>query len=376
MKKTLLASAVIGMLAAPAWAQSEATLYGTLDVGYGVGNQGIYEGAATGNGKFQQWGGSKATSVWGLKGSEDLGNGLKAYFQLESEINPEDGASEGFNRAAFVGLAGNFGAIQAGRQSTVASNIMSEFDVSGAPALTSSLGNAGVSGDAQRFADGTYDHADSVIAYVSPEFSGFSFQAAVILKNDDAFGLDGMHTSNDIWGNPLYASAKTIYTIGAMYSYGDFTIGAVYESKPASMPGTDISASWGIGAKYDFGSFLVSASYFDNHLKNDGRGFSLGIAAPISNTAFTVGAQVAYNMKAYSGTETKYAWIPSGSTWVPYAYDTDREVKPLAWELFATYDLSKRTQLYVQYGGTNNDAETFNAAERKYSASIGMIHNF
>lgn len=343
MKKTGIALAACAVLSAPAWAQSAVTLYGTLDVGYGVGNQGIYEGESTGEGKFQQWGNARSTSVWGLQGKEDLGNGLSAYFQLESEISPEDGATDGFNRAAYVGLSGGFGSVQAGRQSTVSSNIMSEFDVSGAPGLTSSLGNAGVSGDAQRFGKETYDHADSVIAYMSPEWSGFSFQGAVILKNDDVFDAGD--------------DAKNIYTVGALYNYGGLTVGAVFESKPFDRSGVDISSSWGLGAKYDFGSFLISGSYFDNHLKSDGRGFSLGVSAPIPNSAFTVGAQIAYNTKAYS----------------PASGD---EIKPLAWELFSTYDLSKRTQLYVQYGGIDNDAKDFNEAERKYSASFGLIHNF
>lgn len=356
MKKSVIALSIFSMFTSVAIAQSSATLYGVLDVGYGLGNQGIYEGSTTGKGKFQQWGNSKVTSVWGLKGAEDLGNGMKVYFQLESEIDPENGDSGSFGEAAFVGVSGNFGAIQVGRQSTVSSNIMSEFDVSGAPTLTSSLGNAGISGDAQRFADDTYSHADSVIAYVSPEWSGFSFQAAVILKNDDVFAAG--------------ADAKNLYTLGALYNIGGLTLGATFESKPMS----GVSASWGLGAKYDFGSFVVAASYFDNHRKEDGRGFSLGVSVPIG--AFEFGAQIAYNSDAINGVKPHYGWVPNGSSWEVYTVDIDNKIKPFAWELFATYDLSKRTQLYAQYGGINNDAKQYNSAERKYSASIGIIHRF
>lgn len=324
-----------------AFGQSSATLYGKLDVGYGVGNGGIYEGNEGLDSKFQQWGNSRSTSVWGLRGSEDLGNGLNVYFNLESEINPENGEHGDtlFSQASYVGIGGAFGSIQAGRQTTISSNIMGEFDVSGAPGLTSSLGNAGVSGDAQRFNDGTYDRLDSMLLYVSPDFSGFQLQAALTLKNDDILGLG--------------ADGKNLYSVGAQYTYAGLTIGAVYESKPVDMK--DVSSSWGIGAKYDFGTFLISASYFDNHVKDDGRGFALGVSAPIG--AFEVGAQIAYNTKAYSQT------------------DGDK-IKPLAWELFTTYDLSRRTQLYVQYGGMNNDAKEYNLASRKYSASFGIIHSF
>lgn len=381
MKKSLIALAVLGTFAGAAAAQSTATLYGKIDVGYGVSNNGAYELGGPHESKFQQFGNANSTSRWGLKGSEDLGNGLKAYFNLEQGFNPESGADKGgFDRAAFVGIAGNFGAIQAGRQTHVINNVLGQFDLSGSPNVTSALGNAGISAISQNANGGglgTYSRVSSAIAYVSPNFSGFSFQGAVVLKNDDIFGLDGVATGvTDIWGNPRLIENKTIYTVGAQYNYGGFTIGAAYESKPADVPGVDISASWGIGAKYDFGSFVVSGGYFDNHFKSDGKGFYLGVKAPIG--AFTVGAQIAYNTKAYNGTETNYVWFPNASTssWNLYSYSGDREVKPLAWELFAYYNLSKRTQLYLQYGGINNDAEEYLGASRKYSANFGLIHNF
>lgn len=370
MKKTALVCAIFAACTSNAWAQSNVNLYGLIDVGYGIGNGGIYEGSEGRDSKFQQWGNSRSTSVWGLTGSEDLGNGNKVYFRLEQEFDPESGSDEGgFNRAAYIGLEGRFGSIQAGRQSTISSNIMGEFDVSGAPGLTSSLGNAGVSGDSQRFGDDTYDHANSMLTYISPEFCGFQVQAGVILKNDDAFDL-GSRTKN-------------IYSIGALYNYNNLTLGAVFESKPVSgTSGNRISSSWGLGAKYDFGSFLISGSYFDNHLKNDGRGFSLGVAVPVN--AFEFGAQVAYNMKAYKGSETHYGWILTpGATnpfdpasYSPFDYEVDKKVKPLAWELYALYNMSKRTQMYVQYGGMDSDAKAFNEASRKYSASLGIIHSF
>lgn len=360
MKKTLIALAVLGSFAGAAAAQSSATLYGKLDVGYGVGNGGTYEGLKGRDSKFQQWGNSRTTSRWGLKGEEDLGNGLTVYFNLESKIDPENGStgSKLFDRAAIVGIKGSFGAIQAGRQTTVVNNVLGQFDLSGSPNLTSALGNAGLSAISQRFGGSTYARVDSALAYISPNFSGFSFQAAVVLKNDLINGPD----------------SKTLYTIGAQYTIGGFKIGAAFESKPVDMAG--VSSSWGIGAKYDFGSFVISGGYFDNHLKADGRGFYLGAMAPIG--AFEVGAQVAYNTRASNGTKTNWTWIPdfNTGTMVLVPYQADDRIKPLAWELFANYKLSNRTSLYAQYGGLNGKAETFQGADRKYSASFGIIHNF
>lgn len=349
MKKSLIALAVLGAFAGAAAAQSSATLYGKIDMGYGIGNTGSYEGKKGVDSKFQQWGNSNSTSRWGLKGQEDLGNGTAVYFNLESKIDPENGStgSKLFDRAAIVGFKGGFGAIQAGRQTTVMNNVLGQFDVSGSPNLTSSLGNAGLSAISQRTTGITatgnnYSRFDSALAYVSPNFSGFAFQAAVVLKNDDILARG--------------ANAKTVYTLGASYKWSGLTVGAAYESKLWDND-NDMKGSWGVGAKYDFTSFLISAGYFDNHLKADGRGFYVGAAVPFG--AFTVGAQYAYNASARDAAGDKY--------------------KPQAWELFAKYKLSDRTQLYAQYGGINSKAEQFNAIGdegRKYSASFGVIHNF
>ncbi|MGL4667855.1 MAG: porin [Saezia sp.] len=328
MKKSLIALAVLGAFAGAAAAQSSATLYGKIDMGYGIGNGGGYEGSQGDDSKFQQWGNSNSTSRWGLKGQEDLGNGTAVYFQLESKISPETGStgSNLFDRAAYVGIKGGFGAIQAGRQNTVINNVLGQYDITGSPNITSSLGNVGISAISQSLGATNYTRLDSAIAYVSPNFSGFSFQGAAVLKNDAVF-------------------AKTVYTVGASYANGPFSIGAAFESKPAD----GMSSSWGIGAKVNMTSFVISGGYFDNHMDGDGKGFYLGAALPIN--AFTIGAQVAMNTDAG---------------------DDD----PLAFELFAKYKLSDRTQLYAQTGMLNKDAERWMGASRKYSASLGIIHNF
>lgn len=373
MKKSLIALAVLGSFAGAAAAQSTATLYGKIDVGYGVGNGGTYEKSQGNDSKFQQWGNSRTTSRWGLKGSEDLGNGLKAYFNLESKIAPETGASGSFDRAAIVGLSGSFGAIQAGRQTTVMNNVLGQFDVSGTPNLTSATGNAGISAISQKLGGTTYARVDSAIAYISPNFSGFQMQAALVLKNDDILGVEGKNTGDvDFWGNPILLSAKNIYTLGFTYNYGNFTVGAAYESKLYD----GMSASWGLGLKYDFGSFVLSGGYTDNHMDADGKGFYIGAKAPIG--AFTIGAQIGYNTDVeYS--DTKFVWLPNANMngFDLWSFTGTEKAKPWALEVFATYDLSKRTQLYAQAGAISGDNyDYFMGGSRKYSASFGIIHNF
>src|SRR5881396_2956153 len=114
MKKSLLALAVLGAFAGAASAQSSVTLFGTLDV----------------NGKYVKNAGSAKrlslsqdginSSQLGFQGTEDLGGGLKANFLLLAGVNADTGSanSQFWNRSAYVGLSGNFGAVRLGRDYT------------------------------------------------------------------------------------------------------------------------------------------------------------------------------------------------------------------------------------------------------------------
>lgn len=355
IKSILLAA---GLLTSGVVYAQSTSLYGALDVGYGISNGGNIEGDNGRDGKFQQWSNGYLTSRWGIKGAEDLGKGNQVYFQLESAIDPENGDSKGFNRVAIVGLSGKWGSLQAGRQTAVVDDTLTIFSLSGDPNLTAATYNAAVA-SGQRTS-----RYDSALTYISPDFKGFAFRAQYIAKNDKASG--GVEGSGD----------KNLFALGATYNWNKLTLGAAFETKPTS----GSSASWGLGAMYDFGSFVLAGGYFDNHYKEDGKGLYLGFTVPVN--AWNIGAQIAYNYDARSGSEWNGQWYPdvSGSSWTGnwnyYPYEHDKKVKPLAWELFATYNMSKRTMLYFMYGGINKDAKEFADAERKYSAVAGIVHSF
>jgi predicted porin len=113
MQKKLIALAVAGLVSAPVMAQSNVTVYGIVDAYVGYGKQGD-------NKAFKVEGGGMSGSRLGFKGSEDLGNGLKAVFTLEYSLNNDvnEGVGTGGLRARqqFVGLQGGFGFIGLGRQ--------------------------------------------------------------------------------------------------------------------------------------------------------------------------------------------------------------------------------------------------------------------
>src|SRR5690606_13651884 len=123
MKKTLLAAALIAGFAGVAQAETSVTLYGILDGG--IGYQKIEAGDASAK-KTGMINGIQSGNRWGLKGSEDLGNGLRAVFQLESgfDLGTGNSAQGGrlFGRQATLGLAGaSWGQLDFGRQPNIAS---------------------------------------------------------------------------------------------------------------------------------------------------------------------------------------------------------------------------------------------------------------
>lgn len=113
MKKTLVALAVLGSFAGVASAATSVTLYGTVDAGYEGWSYG--KNLSGVDNKFEQGGSSEANSKIGVKGQEDLGNGLAATFQLEGNVNGDVGSASLFDRESTVGLKGAFGEVKFGK---------------------------------------------------------------------------------------------------------------------------------------------------------------------------------------------------------------------------------------------------------------------
>lgn len=109
MKKTLLAAALLAGFAGVAQAETSVTLYGIIDTGLGYNKISGAQNEAANGSRFGMINGVQNGSRWGLRGSEDLGDGLRAVFQLESGFNSGNGTSaQGgrlFGRQATVGLA-------------------------------------------------------------------------------------------------------------------------------------------------------------------------------------------------------------------------------------------------------------------------------
>ena len=117
-KKSLAAVALLGAFAGSAFA-ADVTLYGVVDEGFLYTHKDTDVAGSDAVDKLELKSGIQAGSRWGLKGTEDLGNGLKVGFILESGFNADDGTQSVsgtmFNREASLNVMGPFGQLSLGK---------------------------------------------------------------------------------------------------------------------------------------------------------------------------------------------------------------------------------------------------------------------
>jgi predicted porin len=271
MHKTLIALAIAGLAAAPAFADSNVTLYGVVDYGFGIrsGSSGLRHdcngvnaaGAAVtpgpGCGKQEFISGVSVPNKLGFKGAEDLGNGTKAIFELEMGYNLNtgnnsiggggysDGANGGlFRRHAWVGLTGDWGTLLGGRVDGARYGVLGKYD----PFENGSVANAGsLQGHAQR--------ADNAIAYVTPNIEGLY---AVLAYTGQLTGTPNAYNTGDV----------RLWVIQPNYVNGPISVTLNYER--ATVHNNPVNATVNIyvaGASYDFGVAKISGYW--EHVKTN-----------------------------------------------------------------------------------------------------------
>jgi len=254
MKKTLIALAAVAATGA-AFAQSSVTLYGVADAAITKTNNGgetmLSSSSSLNNG----------TSRWGLRGTEDLGGGLKASFNVEAGFDLNSGkgnysGGEQFSRAANLGLSGGFGSVVVGRQLTPSYYGVAAYELTGTAnysALSAQFNFAGA---------GPRD--SSLIAYTTPNFGGITASIGTVLKGNDAAAAAGLQSKMDF--NVIYKGGP----IAAALSYN--------KTKEAEK-------NWALGASYDLGVAKVAASYQDP--AGASKGFTVGASAPMGPVTLT-----------------------------------------------------------------------------------------
>lgn len=212
MKKSLVALAVAAALPAFAQAQTSIQLTGSVDVALESLNK---EANTTGKSDLQVndgiWGGSRV----GIVGTEELGSGLKALFNLEYRAKADNGrlANEdgSYWKSSYVGLSGGFGTVLLGRMDTPMDEVVKMGDMTEGSWYYSADGLAGI-----------VDNTTNVIAYQTPSMGGLKLSAAYAAGEATA----DANTPDNGKLNKL----NDTYSIGATGDFGMFTFGLGYQS--------------------------------------------------------------------------------------------------------------------------------------------------
>ena len=300
-----------GLTSLPSWAQSTATVYGVVDLGY-VHESGGPKGASAD--KLSS--GIASGSRLGFRGSEDLGGGLAAFYGLEMGIYADTGAQTqgglAFGRLSIVGLqSSNFGSVILGRQYTPVANIQTETDPF----------NTGLAGDSANMISaggaGGNNRMDNTVRYTYASPSGFTADAVY------GFGeaVDSTVPKRQYGGAVGYVSGPIYVKLG-YHNVNDI------KGIPAEITF--------LGAKYDFGVAIAHFNYVVNKgsavfgiVNKDSRDVMVGVSVPYGTGRF---------MASYIKKDDRTA-ANSDANQVAFGY---------------LYYLSKRTNLYYSIARIDN----------------------
>ena len=346
MKKSLIALAALAAVGA-ASAQSSVTLYGVIDAGYTWAREtNIWMGTKTERTRTGFTSGNLSGSRWGMKGQEDLGNGLAAVFNVEAGFDSINGDfTTGFNRRAVVGLKGSFGQVLVGRDDTPLDNLASgNYQAIDSFSYDNRGGYLWGSGDFPLYT-GNY----SGIHYTG-EFSGVSVRA-----------FAGYDEYKEEVNGVLVPGSKVKghgVGLGLGYASGAFSIDGAVQHFDQGLLGGNKNTEFGVGASYDFGPAKLMGHYLGNKVENwpTFQQFGLGVTAPFG--AATLGAQYAYNR---------------GKT--PFPVFGATKVSGHDFGVIANYALSKRTDLYAR-AMRSNSWKVLNAKDYSDSVTVGIRHRF
>lgn len=339
MSKKLFVVSVLAVFAATAHAQSSVTLYGVIDEGFDFTND------VAGNKVYELQSGYVQGSRWGLKGTEDLGGGLKALFQLENGFDVNSGhLNQGglmFGRQAYVGLSSaTYGSITLGRQYDSVVDYLAQTTANGSWAgylFAHPYDN-----------DNTDDsfRVNNTVKYTSPTFAGFQFGGTYGFSNGTNFANNRQ------------------YSFGASYTNGGLLVAASYlqANNPSATAGGAITNGgdenfvgtrlriFGAGVNYTFENATVGFAYSNTDVANPVSSVYVGAIAPAGGALSNLRFQ---NFEA----NAKYQFTPSFYVGAMYVYTratltsaTTGELHPnyQTIGLMGDYNISKRTDFYIQ----------------------------
>jgi predicted porin len=338
MHKTLIALAIAGLAAAPAFADSNVTLYGSVDYGYLMrgGDSGLREanGVTCIHGtaclpKQEFASGVSVPNRLGFKGAEDLGNGTKVIFELEAGFLADDGTNSipgaggnnlttdtngpMFRRHSWVGLTGDWGTVVGGRVDGARYGVAVKYD----PFQAGGVANmASLQGHATR--------ADNAVAYITPNFEGFY---AVLAYTASLVGQEAGGNNGDV----------RLWVIQPNYVQGPISVTLNYEH--ANVHNSPVDAKVNIyvaGASYDFGVAKVTGYW--EHVKTDTTNGTPLSGMRADQTSWMIGGIVPIT----ENDNVRFSYVD-------YTDHTPAADSCRKWGIGGTHFLSKRTNFYADF---------------------------
>ena len=335
--------AVFAAVSGGAYAQSSVTLFGIVDEAARYTKNGDLKLKSLVSGGIN-------TSRFGVRGAEDLGDGLKAGFWLESGFNADSGSINDtgrfWSRRSTVSLIGSFGEVRLGRDYTPTYTGFADFDLFGdngvaaSGKFNSSLGTVRDTGT----------RADNQIMYLLPSNIGGVYGRAAVAAGEGTAG-------------------KKYYGGRIGYAAGPFDVSVSYgQTTVAPLLGEDKFKDANIGASYDLGVVKLVGYYAQNKFANQKLArYSLGVSAPIGLGI----VKASYTRANASGTNAVGTNLD--------ANDADQ------FAVGYVYNLSKRTAVYGTAAYVKNKgAAAFNVnsalalagGQKSTGAEVGIRHAF
>ncbi|WP_317203339.1 porin [Janthinobacterium sp.] len=350
MKKSLLALALFGAFAGVASAQSSVTIYGALDAGVQKST-----GTTTSIGKSDN-------NKLGFKGVEDLGNGLKALFQLEVRFEPDTGTvesdSKGNQRPLFqgesrVGLQGDFGTVRLGRGKSAFQDSSAAFEPwngmgNAGAGFQSDLQVAGFNSDPLSPTGNSKNRLSNAVFYNTPVISGF--QANVSVATKEANNGPAIVGTGTVLAPQFAANSEarvTPYSLSATYNNGPFAGMAAYERNGVE------EKVWSLAASFNPISDLKLMASYQKQDQGSTKLVNPNTKAWILGANYTIGAS-----KILAGYGQK---SPDGAEKIKQA--------SLGYE----YSLSKRTYVYADVSNKKQPAAAVTSVNYY---GVGVHHNF
>ena len=369
-KKSLAALAVLGAAAGYASA-ADVTLFGVVDTGLIYTHQTFADDSKADVNNFAMDSGVSSASRFGLKGTEELGNGLKVGFKLENGFQSDSGALKSekriFDREASVSLYSDFGTLSMGRMGGVGSG-------AGTYDLVLATADAFDGGDNNVFGFATSDRYDNMVTYQTPKFAGM--QATV------QYSFNESSTDKDREGSSAvnrYASAGLTGSFGALNTVLAYEF-QNYESFDATAHEDGHTVY--LGGNYDcgFAKTFIMGQYFKGIKAGQLTAISDADAEEVDTAGNKYSADGVKGYGVHLGTIVPVA----GGDLTVAAYFTDfsleyatgdEDAKSYAFGAKYEYYLSKRTSVYTGAGFAQVKYDD-DGSDKTTQAYLGLTHRF